>query len=411
MSQREFLYGSVSGDRVYDPLSFPRLWRQLTGGGVVSGYGASLAVIENSPPAMNVKVGLGVAFVLGHYFEVYGTAEVVTIGAANATLGRIDRIVVRRDLAARTTALAVKAGTAAASPAAPALTQVETGVYEVSLAQILVPAASSSVVAARITDERTFATSNLGTLLDTSVGHRHDGTAGGRKVVYTDLTSIPSSFTPAAHSQDHGSTLTGLTDDDHPQYQLESEKGIQNGYPGLDNDTNARIATARLATGTADSTKYLRGDRTWAAANNITHDHSASQGGLIPWASITGAPSSVTPATHAGSHGSGGGDAVTIPYGSVSGKPSVFAPTDHTHAAAGSGGTIPWSSITGEPSTYAPSAHVSSHKTGGSDSMKASDVLGFDRYATVGTVGSRIFVGTTTPSSPAPAEGDIWIKA
>lgn len=34
---------------------------------------------------------------------------------------------------------------------------------------------------------------------------------------------------------DHGS-LTGLSDDDHPQYQLRSEKDQPNGYPGLDED-------------------------------------------------------------------------------------------------------------------------------------------------------------------------------
>lgn len=351
MSQREFLYGSVAGDRVYDPLSFPRVWARLASNGVVTGFGSSLAVVENSPPAQNVKVGLGAAFVMGHYFEVYGAPEVLAVGAAHATLARIDRVIIRRSLAARTTALAILPGVAAASPAAPALTQNEAGVYEISLAQILVPAASSSVITSRITDERSYATAQIGSLLDPAVGHKHDGATGGRKVSFLDLTSIPGSFTPAAHSHDHG-TNTDLGANDHPQYVLEALRNVQDGFAGLDNDASARIPAARLGTGTSDATTYLGGDRTWKVAAAVVHDH-----------------------------------------------------------AAGAGGNVPYANVSGKPASFVPSAHAASHKTGGSDVMKASEIQGFDRYATVGTAGQKIFIGATTPTSPAPAEGDIWFKA
>ncbi|MBI4127977.1 MAG: hypothetical protein HY459_02805, partial [Parcubacteria group bacterium] len=50
--------------------------------------------------------------------------------------------------------------------------------------------------------------------------------------------------------------------DDHTQYQLESEKGAVNGYAGLDAGT--KVPTAQLGGTGADSTKFLRGDQTWA---------------------------------------------------------------------------------------------------------------------------------------------------
>lgn len=49
----------------------------------------------------------------------------------------------------------------------------------------------------------------------TNAGHTHQNAAGGGQL-------------------DHGAALTGLGDDDHPQYQLRTEKGANNGYASLD---------------------------------------------------------------------------------------------------------------------------------------------------------------------------------
>ena len=99
---------------------------------------------------------------------------------------------------------------------------------------------------------------------------------------------------------------------------------------------------------------------------------------------------------------------LSIPWDSVSTKPPTFPPIAHAHQAPASGGTIAYADLTGKPTTFAPAAHAASHKTGGADVLKASELGGFDRVAAGGTVGTRIFVGTGTPSSPA--EGDVWIK-
>jgi hypothetical protein len=50
---------------------------------------------------------------------------------------------------------------------------------------------------------------------------------------------------------DHG-TLSGLGNDDHPQYQLRSEEGAANGYAALDGSSNLPIANLPAHAGTHD---------------------------------------------------------------------------------------------------------------------------------------------------------------
>jgi hypothetical protein len=81
---------------------------------------------------------------------------------------------------------------------------------------------------------------------------------------------------------DHGG-LVGLADDDHTQYQKESEKAAASGYASLDSGT--KVPAAQIATGTPDGTKFLRDDRTWqtVAAGSITveeADGTPSVGGI-----------------------------------------------------------------------------------------------------------------------------------
>lgn len=88
---------------------------------------------------------------------------------------------------------------------------------------------------------------------------------------------------------------------------------------------------------------------------------------------------------------------------------AIDAILDDIYAAGvGASLAIPWAKLTGVPSTFAPSAHASSHLTGGGDALTASGIGGFDRVAAGGTIGTRIYVGTGTPSSPN--EGDVWVK-
>ena len=156
MAQRSYFFDSVDHDRIYTAADFARVFGAIAGrDGVIYGYGDELKVTPGS--GMAVKVGTGAAFVQGRMLEVYGEAEVLPVEAADAVSPRIDRVVVRLDLTSseRRAYLAVKTGTPAATPAAPLLQQDST-IWELSLAQVRVPAGATGIVVGDIADEREF---------------------------------------------------------------------------------------------------------------------------------------------------------------------------------------------------------------------------------------------------------------
>lgn len=85
---------------------------------------------------------------------------------------------------------------------------------------------------------------------------------------------------------------------------------------------------------------------------------------------------------------------------------------------------IPWAAISGEPSTFTPAAHAAAHATGGGDALTAAAIgaatsahthtlaaLGaaaaYNSPATAAG-GKRVYTGTATPTGMS--EGDIWVK-
>lgn len=123
----------------------------ITGGGVI-GTELQVSVVAGT---MKTSVNLGKANINGYFVEVYDSAVELTHTAADATNPRIDRVVLELNLTDDVRAIEVKIvnGTAAASPVPPALVQTST-VYQLSLAQVSVPANVVSLPTDGVTDER-----------------------------------------------------------------------------------------------------------------------------------------------------------------------------------------------------------------------------------------------------------------
>jgi hypothetical protein len=113
--------------------------------------------VTGDSTGMNVKVAAGFAIVRG--FAFYSTAvETVTIAAAN-TNPRIDLVVLRLTPASDSITLAVVAGTPAASPVAPTLTQntaANGGIYEMEIGRVTVGASVVTITAGSVSDTRPF---------------------------------------------------------------------------------------------------------------------------------------------------------------------------------------------------------------------------------------------------------------
>lgn len=107
--------------------------------------------------ARQITVAPGLAWI--NYDDFKGVsacsreAVALTIPDADSTLSRIDRVVLQFDTAANLTAVKLKPGTPAAAPEPPAILQ-NHNQYELGLCTVSVPAGSSVVTAADITDTR-----------------------------------------------------------------------------------------------------------------------------------------------------------------------------------------------------------------------------------------------------------------
>jgi len=131
------------------------MMRRLVSSGVLLTAAApnGLLVGERGAGAnMSVDVAAGDAYVRGHYLTSTSTVN-LAIATADGTHPRIDRVVLRVDWTNNKGELDVLTGTAAAVPAAPALTQ-SASVWEVSLATVSVPASDTTIGSAQITDAR-----------------------------------------------------------------------------------------------------------------------------------------------------------------------------------------------------------------------------------------------------------------
>ncbi|NUV86587.1 tail fiber domain-containing protein [Streptomyces sp. KAI-26] len=319
---------------------YSQMFREFQDSGVVASYSSGSAFGVTAASGMQVTVAAGLAFVRG--FMVQSTAtEPLTIPTAG-TSARVDRIILRLDPSTNSIVLAVLQGTAGSSTPT-ALTQTDTGLYEMELAQVTVGANVTSISSSNITPMRPVIGTRVGSWATRTrpasprmgqIGYNNttsqwefwNGTAWASlvaTVTWDSLSGIPATFAPAAHAH----KWADITD---------------------------------------------RPSALPPAAH--THD----------WAQVTGKPTSYVPSAHG--HG----------WDEISGKPSTYAPSTHSHT---------WSSITSKPSTFPPSSH--SHSSylesgdtiawaNGSKKPHSNSVSGSGTYYAVWVEGDGTFARNTS---------------
>lgn len=149
-------YDAETGDPVYDravssePLR--DLIKQLFTTGVMPNPSTCYQVSAST--GMTINVAAGFAVVDGGLCEEENSTT-LSVSASDNTYPRIDTVVLQwnENIDVRQASLYVKEGTASANPTRPTLTRTSS-VYEIGLADILIPSRSTAVTNANITDTR-----------------------------------------------------------------------------------------------------------------------------------------------------------------------------------------------------------------------------------------------------------------
>lgn len=144
------LDGNGTPDRPAKAEDWAWYFSTFIGDGVFPKPTDGLQVVADS--GMNVTIKAGYGFIKGYAFRnSSGTSK--TIGTADGSLTRIDRVVLRWDLTNRIMVLDVLQGTPSASPVAPSLTRTADK-WELALADIAVAAGVTTITQSMITDRR-----------------------------------------------------------------------------------------------------------------------------------------------------------------------------------------------------------------------------------------------------------------
>jgi len=155
MAIKSWPYTNISGDRKTTASDEADGYDIFVGSGVVPGYLNGLAVTKVAG-AMQVSVNTGAAVLAGHR-AISDAAATVALDTGSAQ-PRIDIIVIEsnENTDVRAAQFVAVKGTPAASPSPPALTQTA-AVWQLPLAQILIPAGAANLDGATLTDVRAYA--------------------------------------------------------------------------------------------------------------------------------------------------------------------------------------------------------------------------------------------------------------
>jgi hypothetical protein len=128
---------------------------------ILGSYTGELQVVADST-GMQVKVSQGRCQIKGVFAKIKDadvSGGIFTLGPftnADATNPRIDRVVLRANLSTGAITLQILAGTPATTPQPAALTQTN-ATWDLSLAQVYIPAASATIAPYQVMDERVYA--------------------------------------------------------------------------------------------------------------------------------------------------------------------------------------------------------------------------------------------------------------
>lgn len=137
-------------------IEYGRLFREMAASdGMVGSFGDNVLKVTGDSSGRQVKMATGSAILRGYMF--YSTnIETIPIATASAA-ARVDLVVLELNLSAPTVTERIQPkvlqGTSG-SQTPPGVTQTETGIYQIPLATVNVPAGATIITAANVTDVR-----------------------------------------------------------------------------------------------------------------------------------------------------------------------------------------------------------------------------------------------------------------
>lgn len=150
MAEKSSFFTSLNGDRKYKSSDFAEYFSTFIGNGVFPNPSNSLLVTSNGDMTINLSAGF--AWINGYMYHNTDNLT-LTVEYADATLKRIDRVVLKCDFVNREIKAYVKKGTFATNPTPPTLER-NVNAYELSVADILVENGVISIQQSKITDTR-----------------------------------------------------------------------------------------------------------------------------------------------------------------------------------------------------------------------------------------------------------------
>ncbi|MEF9968081.1 MAG: hypothetical protein RR766_06145 [Longicatena sp.] len=141
-------------DRAEDAEFFSKFFKSFIANGIYPNPSSNFQVIVNE--GMKIKTLPGICYIEG-FFGYEDVERVLTIQASES-LDRIDRVVLRLNLATRYIDLYIVKGIASATPVAPALNRPQPNqngdIYELGIADLFIAKNTTSLTQQRITDTR-----------------------------------------------------------------------------------------------------------------------------------------------------------------------------------------------------------------------------------------------------------------